>query len=290
MTSGIHISLRAENLFTIGGIFPVTNSLLTTWIVMLLLVILAFRIKSNISKIPGYMQSVFEMLIGTLYDMFGEILRDKNDKYFPFLMTIFLMVISLNWSGLLPGVGTIGFYEKKEEVKQNIVYAKESNRQILTENKKTEEEIIGEDLKKEQDAGEKHESSVFVPVFRSGTADLNMTIALAIMAVGSIQIAGFTNLGVSYLKKFFNFSNPIYTFVGLLELISEFSKIISFSFRLFGNIFAGEVLLTVIAFLIPILAPLPFLGLEVFVGFIQALVFSMLTAIFLSTAMAHEEH
>lgn len=290
MTSGIHISLKAETLFNIGGIFPVTNSIFTTWIVMLLLILLAFRVKSKISKVPGYMQSVFEMLIGILHDMFGEILHDKNDKYFPFLMTIFLMVISLNWSGLLPGVGTIGFYEKKEETKQNIVYAIESNTQILTENKKAEEDIISEDIKKEQEAGEKHKGSVFVPVFRSGTADLNMTIALAIMAVGAIQIAGLTNLGFSYLKKFFNFSNPIYTFVGLLELISEFSKIISFSFRLFGNIFAGEVLLTVIAFLIPVLAPLPFLGLEVFVGFIQALVFSMLTAIFLSTAMVHENH
>ena len=98
-------------------------------------------------------------------------------------------------------------------------------------------------------------------------------------------------MGISYLKKFFNFTNPIYFYVGILELISEFSKIISFSFRLFGNIFAGEVLLTVIAFLIPVIAPLPFLGLELFVGFIQAVVFAMLTAVFLKMAtISHEAH
>ena len=109
-------------------------------------------------------------------------------------------------------------------------------------------------------------------------------------AVGYIQIAGFSNLGLSYLKKFFNITNPINFVVGLLELVSEISRIISFAFRLFGNIFAGEVLLTVIAFLMPVLAPIPFLGLEIFVGFIQALVFSMLTAVFLQLAISHAEH
>lgn len=131
---------------------------------------------------------------------------------------------------------------------------------------------------------------VFVPLFRAGTADLNTTLALSIFAMILIQITGFKSLGIRYLQKFFNFTNPINFFVGILELISEFSKVISFAFRLFGNIFAGEVLLTVIAFLIPIIAPIPFMGLELFVGFIQALVFSMLTAVFLSLATVEEHH
>lgn len=131
---------------------------------------------------------------------------------------------------------------------------------------------------------------MFVPIFRAGTADLNTTLSFALIAILIIQVTGFKTLGISYLKKFINFGSPINFFVGILELVSEFSKIMSFAFRLFGNIFAGEVLLTVIAFLIPIIAPIPFMGMELFVGFIQALVFSMLTSVFLSLAMAKEGH
>lgn len=131
---------------------------------------------------------------------------------------------------------------------------------------------------------------IFVPIFRAGTADLNTTLSFALIAILIIQVTGFKTLGISYLKKFINFNGPINFFVGILELVSEFSKIMSFAFRLFGNIFAGEVLLTVIAFLIPIIAPIPFMGMELFVGFIQALVFSMLTSVFLSLAMAKEGH
>ncbi|MBU1085276.1 MAG: F0F1 ATP synthase subunit A [Candidatus Beckwithbacteria bacterium] len=124
----------------------------------------------------------------------------------------------------------------------------------------------------------------YIPFLRGGTADLNITLGTAIFAVLSIQYFGYKSLGVKYFKKFINFTNPINFFVGFLELISEFAKIMSFSFRLFGNIFAGEVLLAVIAFLLPIIAPLPFVGLELFVGFIQALVFSTLTLVFINIA------
>jgi len=125
-----------------------------------------------------------------------------------------------------------------------------------------------------------------VPLFRSNTADLNTTLALAIISFFLIQYYSIKYIGIKgYLKKFFNFANPIMFFVGILEIISEFSKILSFSFRLFGNIFAGEVLMTIIAFLIPILATFPFLLFEIFVGFIQAFVFSMLTAVFINGAI-----
>ncbi|MBI3384890.1 F0F1 ATP synthase subunit A [Candidatus Gottesmanbacteria bacterium] len=127
---------------------------------------------------------------------------------------------------------------------------------------------------------------IFTPIFRSGNADLNTTFALALISVLTIQFFGIKTLGLTYFKRFLNLKSPVYFFVGILDIVSEFSKIISFAFRLFGNIFAGEVLLAVIAFLMPVIAPIPFLGLEVFVGFIQALVFSMLTAAFLSAATA----
>jgi F-type H+-transporting ATPase subunit a len=123
-----------------------------------------------------------------------------------------------------------------------------------------------------------------IPLFRGVTADINTTLALALISVGAIQYYGLKATGFHYLNKYINFKSPIYTFVGLLEILSEFAKIISFAFRLFGNIFAGEVLLTVISSLIPFLVNLPFYGLEIFVGFIQALVFVMLTLVLLKVA------
>lgn len=243
----IHISLTAEKIFNIGG-FAITNSLLTSWIVMILLLLFAIASTRKLSLVPNNLQQIAEVIVDGIYNLFATILHDKIGRFFPLVGTYFLFIIMLNWSGLLPGVGTIGLH-KIEEGHQ-----------------------------------------VFVPLFRSGTADLNTTLALALIAMLVIQISGLKTLGGAYLKKFLNFSNPIYFFVGILDIISELSRVISFAFRLFGNIFAGEVLLTVIAFLMPIFAPLPFLGLELFVGFIQALVFSMLTAVFLSLATTKTAH
>lgn len=130
----------------------------------------------------------------------------------------------------------------------------------------------------------------FVPLFRGATADLNTTLALAVVAVITLQYYGFKSLGKAYISRFFNLRHPVSFFLGLLEIVSELAKVISFAFRLFGNIFAGEVLLTIVAFLMPILAPLPFLGLEIFVGFIQAFIFAMLTAVFLRVVTLAPEH
>lgn len=131
------------------------------------------------------------------------------------------------------------------------------------------------------------------PVLRAATADLNFTIALAVISVLAVNILGAVAIGMrGHLSRFFvnPVKNPIGAFVGLLEFISEFVKIISFSFRLFGNIFAGEVLLTIVAFLVPYGVPLPFLFLEVFVGLVQALIFSMLTLVFLGMSVQYAEH
>lgn len=131
--------------------------------------------------------------------------------------------------------------------------------------------------------------TAYIPLLRGATADLNITLALAIVSVALIQYVGFKSLGFSYLTKFFDFTSPIRFFIGILELIAEVAKILSFAFRLFGNIFAGEVLLVVMAFLVPLFAPLPFIGLEVFVGLVQALVFAMLTLVFMNlAAIGHE--
>lgn len=244
----IHISITAEKLFTLGGFLPVTNSLLTSWIVMAFLLIFSLVATNKRSLVPGNFQSVAELIVDGIYTIFHSVLHEKAAAFFPFLGTLFIFIISMNWVGLLPGVGTIGLH-------------------------------VGE-------AG----TEKFVPLFRAGTADLNMTLALALLAVVVIQYSGLRSLGGAYLKRFINLKNPIYFFVGILELAGEFTRVISFAFRLFGNIFAGEVLLTVIAFLMPVLVPLPFLGLELFVGFIQALVFSMLTAAFLAQATAPASH
>lgn len=128
-----------------------------------------------------------------------------------------------------------------------------------------------------------------LPLFRALTADLNLTFALAIIAIVVNQYFTIKEIGwKKYLHKYFNFSSPINFFVGVLEIISELSKILSFSFRLFGNVFAGEVLLTVMYFLIPIAIPIPFLLMEIFVGLIQAFVFSLLFVVFLKVATAEE--
>jgi F-type H+-transporting ATPase subunit a len=128
-----------------------------------------------------------------------------------------------------------------------------------------------------------------VPLFRGATADLNTTIALALISVILTQLYAIKELGLfKHLSKYFSL-NPIQLFVGLLELFSEISRMISFAFRLFGNVFAGEVLLVVLSFLIPLVGPLPFYFLELFVGFIQALVFTMLTVVFIQIATTHHE-
>ncbi|PIV25299.1 ATP synthase F0 subunit A [Candidatus Berkelbacteria bacterium CG_4_10_14_0_8_um_filter_39_42] len=129
-----------------------------------------------------------------------------------------------------------------------------------------------------------------LPLLRSANADLSTTFALAIISITATAYYGIKHTKSIYIQKFFNFKNPIFFAVGLLELLGEFSRMLSFSFRLFGNIFAGEILLLVIAFLVPVIAPLPFIGLEIFVGLIQALVFTMLTLVFLKIATTKEGH
>lgn len=244
-----HIEIAAEKLFWIFGI-PVTNTLLTSWLVVLFLLGIALLIRKNIGLVPSGLQNAGEVIIESgvnlMEGMFGS--RQRAEKYLPIVATIFFFVLFSNWIGLLPGIGALGF--------------------------------------ESFDHGEK----VFTPLLRAGSSDLNFTLALAIVAVTAINVIGAGTIGVTkHISKFFSFKHPLNFFVGLLELISEFAKMVSFSFRLFGNIFAGEVLLVIIAFLVPLIVPVPFLLLEIFVGLIQALVFAMLTMVFISIALV-EQH
>lgn len=236
----LHISIAAEELFRIGPL-TVTNSLLTSWLVVAFLVFLFLKLSKSLKIIPSVNQLFIEAPIDLIYSLCKNVAEGRASTFFPYIAVFFTFILLSNWSGLIPGVGT-----------------------ILLEN---------------------HES---VPLFRAPTADLNLTFALAIVSVILIQYQGVKSLGIQYFGKFFS-TKPVNAFIGLLELVSEFSKILSFSFRLFGNIFAGEVLLLVIAFLVRWFAPIPFYGLELFVGFIQALVFSMLTLVFFNIAVAHHE-
>jgi F-type H+-transporting ATPase subunit a len=246
--SNLHISISAEPVFHIGSL-PITNSILTTWLVTAFFIYIIFVASKGLKKVkpltkPGRWQSFLEYLIESFLNLTQTTTNSfkKTRVFFPFVLTFFSFIIISNWSGLIPGVGTIGFREEEK----------------------------------------------FIPFFRAPTADLNTTIALSLFTMTFVQIMGIKYVGMGYFKKFLNLSNPIGFFVGLLEMMSEISRIISFAFRLFGNIFAGEVLLAVIAYLVPVLAPLPFIGMEIFVGFIQALVFSMLTLVFFNMASTNE--
>jgi len=250
----MEISIAAEKLFSIGWL-PVTNALLIGVIVSVLLIFFITRATKNPALVPRGLQNILEIIFEALLDLIESVTQDKKQarQFFPFITTIFLFVIIVNWAGLLPGLGTVG----------------------LTH------EVGGH--------------ATIIPFLRSTSADLNFTLALSLITVITVQFTGIAAMGiVRYGKKFLvsPFHKPygIGTAVGILELVSEIGKIISFTFRLFGNVFAGEVLLTVMLHLVPYFLPLPFMFLEVFVGFIQAIVFAMLTLVFLKTATIEPEH
>lgn len=244
---GPHISIKAEPVFNISN-FHITNSLLASFIVIVLFTLLALYYSSQVNKKKkGSLFYVLHFVINGLYGFFKSVVGNNIDTFFPWLGAFFFYILFQNWFGLLPGVGSL--------------------------------------LVKVLENGEEKA----VPLLRANTADLNTTIALGIIAVVLIQYFGVKFLGAkNHIAKYINTKGPIDFVLGLLEIISDFSRILSFSFRLYGNIFAGEVLIAIIVFILPIFLPfatLPFLMMEVFVGVIQALVFSMLTAVFLNIAV-----
>lgn len=243
-----HVSLAAENLFTLGPI-PITNSLLTTWIVTAILIGAAYLATRGATLVPHKLQNIAEAAIETLQDLVTTIAPDRARVFLPIVASFFFFILFGNYFGLLPGIGTIGFY------------APSGNTQT------------------------------FVPYLRSINSDLNTTAALAIVSLIATHYLAIKYLGIwHYLAKFIS-ANPIFLFIGILELIGEATKILSLSFRLFGNIFAGEVLLTTASTkLFAFIVPIPFYFLEILVGFVQALIFAMLTLVFMTILTSKAEH
>lgn len=308
--SALHISISAETIAHVGPL-PITNSMLTSVLVSVLVVGFALLVNSGLKTKgrPSRLQSLAELIIEALYNLCMDI-TDSSKKartFAPLIISFFLFIVMNNWAGLIPGVGSIGFRKSEHAPEATLpaivstVKASTPAKEAVTEVKKDVKDVKNElkqepseptgTVEKKETTEEKGE---FVPFLRAGTADLNTTIALAVISVIMTQIFGVMFLGAPYFQKYINFSSPIMFFVGVLETILEIAKIMSFAFRLFGNIFAGEVLLAVMTFLVPIIVPMPFYGLELFVGMIQGLVFAMLSLVFFNLATIghgdHEEH
>lgn len=266
MHDGIHIALKAEEVSRILGV-PITNTMLMSWMAMGILIIAAFFIGRNLTKIPSRVQTFFETLFSFLLDYMEEVLesRELARRFFPLITTLFMFILVGNLLGLLPGIGPI-----------TLNVGPDAEGVALDSHDPVHSEAVVET------ADEEHRVQLFHPM----STDLNITLALALIAFVSIEIAGFVHLGaLHYLGKFFNFRSVIGFFVGIIELISELARLISFSFRLFGNMFAGKTLILVAMFFVPYLAPVPFMLYEVGVSLIQAAIFALLTLFFIKQAL-----
>ncbi len=259
-----HPELPADVVFDPFG-FPITNSIVAAWITIIVLVGFSYAVTRRLRLIPRRLQAMLEFILGALLNFCQSIAGEHNGRrFFPIVATIFLFVIFNAWLSLLPGFGS-----------------------ILVTNAEGES----------------------VHLLRAANTDINMPLAIALMSFVFVEYFGLRLLGVRYLGKFVNvvqffaglrqltkcklvaglsgmFTGVINIFIGFVEALSEFIRIISFTFRLFGNMTAGEILLLMATFLIPFLFALPFYGLELLVGFVQALIFGGLTLIFLTVAVA----
>ena len=283
-----HIQLPPEPIS--GPFFPVfgqpfylTNTLLATLVADILLLLIGFgvwRAARSGELVPKGISGAVEAFIEILYNLTESTAGKWAKTIFPFFATITLLVLVLNWMELIPGVDSIGWLDE-----HHIPHPEECT---FTKT------IFGATAV----GGDSECAAGVVPFLRATATDLNFTLALALIAVVMTQAIGVRAQGIGYFTKFINtktfFTKPIFGVidfgVGILEMVSEFSKILSFAFRLFGNIFAGAVLLFVIGTLVPVFAQTPFLMLEFFVGAIQAVVFGLLTMTFMAQATQSHGH
>lgn len=303
------VVLRPEVLVTLalGSFeFPITNTLFTTWIVMILIVLFALVSTHKMELVPSGWQNVMELLIEALDGLCESVAGARGKKFFPIVATIFIFVLFSNWLGLIPGFGPVGIIPVEE--------GHPAPEGIATFDLPAG---LSETLGAKQPSGENEETEILLaPFLRSPSTDVNMALALALISVILTQIFGMQALGpLKYwftrffiFGKVFKFVGSLFKgkpnfgalayglldiFLGALELVSEIAKIISFTFRLLGNIFAGEAVLLIMAFLF-FAAPFIFYALEIFVGFIQAFVFAILTLMFMTIATtahsAEEQH
>ncbi len=258
----IHIpTLAPDVLFHVGN-FAITNTMLNAWIAIVIFLVLGIFIKKNAKLRPGKLQNACEYYLEGLMGYFDQVTgeRKKTIKFLPIVGSVFFFILLSNWLGLLPGTGSIKL------------------------------------------------GQVFL--LRPANTDLNLTVAMALVSVIASHLFGFISVGFfTHLGKFIQIKNFILSFkkgpiaiftaiiefaVGLIEIVSEMAKVLSLSLRLFGNIFAGEVLISVISALVAAVVPTPFMLLELLVGLIQAAVFSMLTIVYLTVATSEphgaEEH
>ncbi len=254
------IDVNPNILFYIGPI-PVTNTLINAWVSMAITLGILIPATRKMSIIPKGLQNLVEwfadLLLGFCSDVAGPV---WGRRFLPFISSIFLFILFANWTEIIPGLDAIGTPTPGAHPVAGIF-------------------LIGSS------------SNKLIPWIRPASSDLNFTLALALISVIVTQIYGFRILGPqAHLGKYLTLKDPISFFVGILEIVAEFARIISFSFRLFGNVFAGDVLLIVLGTLIPGLGATVFYPLELFVGFIQAFVFSALTLVFLSLATTGHDH
>lgn len=256
------VHLAADPLPWRIGPFTLRNTILSSWVTTVVLIALFVGGARSLKMVPGRWQNLVEVVFESLYRFVEGVVGPRYARpFFPIIATIFLFVAFNAWLALLPFYPSLGFTE----------------------------EVVKEGKSK----------TVFIPLLRSAGTDVNMPLALALVSFAFVEFWGFRALGVSYLGKFFRvgnllrgrlFQGVIDLFVGLLELLSEFIRIVSFTFRLFGNMTAGKILLLVAAFLVTFVFAVPFYGLEILVGFVQALIFAGLTTVFVALAVTgHEE-
>ncbi|MBX4204643.1 MAG: F0F1 ATP synthase subunit A [Candidatus Doudnabacteria bacterium] len=251
--------LVAEPILHIGA-FPVTNAYINSCLAVVFFLIAGYVLRNKTALRPGRIQNFAESILEFILKYVDQVTRDrkKSMQFLPIVGGLFLFILISNWMGLIPGTGSIG-------------------RWLIVEGRQE-----------------------LVPLFRPANSDLNMTLAMAVFAVITSHILGVAAIGFyKYFNKFIKINDLIHSVrkggmsifvavvefvVGLIEVSSEVAKMVSLSLRLFGNIFAGEVLLTVLASLIAYVVPLPFMLLEILVGLIQAVVFAMLTLVYLTIA------
>jgi len=327
------IIVAPEHIFDIGPL-EVTNTMFTSWFVVLFLCLIAIFAGRRMQVVPSGFSGFVEAIVGGFYGIVVSVAGEQNARrFFWVVATIFFYVLTSNYMGLLPinnvlGKPELGHGEKQVIFEQTSFLGLElafipigPEECEVAEGtcpgahaKEGAEEEHGARLRggvltsaapggttaalaAAEEEGEPKEGDfgLLAPWFRSVNTDVNTPLAIAIFSFLFVEYWGLSTLGPGYLKKFFNFGGLlrgkpmgiIDVFVGLLELISELSRMVSFTFRLFGNIFAGEVLLLMMTFLVPFLLVDVFYGLEMFVGLVQAFVFAMLTLVFAQSAVAH---
>ncbi len=257
--------VAAEAIYHIGS-FPITNSMINAWIAVIFFVIIGFLVSRRTALVPKGFQNVAEGVVEFLLNEVEKVTGDKKKarQFLPIVGTIFLFILFSNWIGLVPGTGSIGVW------------------------------------------GEMHGKVELIPLLRPASSDLNLTLAIALFAIVTSHVMALMAIGpINHVSKFINLrgiwraikKGPMAIFValiefgvGLLEIVSEIAKVVSLSLRLFGNIFAGEVLITVMLGLLAYVLPIPFMFLEILVGAVQATVFAMLTLAYLVVATSDHGH